>query len=77
MVGSENVRTFAPGNSLNLDAIGLDGLVVGSADGCDGAIARLLHAPGVVGADGTGADYYVTDDGINVNRMARRRTSSQ
>lgn len=56
MVGPENVWTFAPGDSLNLDAIGLDCLVVGSADGCDGAIARLLHAPGVISADSTGAD---------------------
>lgn len=56
MVRPENVWTFAPGNSLDLDAIGFDGLVVGSADGCDGAVARLLHAPGVISADGTGAN---------------------
>jgi len=56
MVGLEDMGALAPGCGLDLDALGLDGLVVGSADGGDGAIARLLQAPGVISSDGTSAD---------------------
>lgn len=57
MIGLENVRTFTPGNCLDLNAISLYGFVVGSTDSCDGAVACLLHAPGVIGTNSTGADW--------------------
>jgi len=57
MIGTEDMGTIAPCRGLDFNAFGLDLLVIGSADSCDGAIARLLDAPCVVGSDGTSADY--------------------
>jgi hypothetical protein len=57
MIRFEDMRSLAPSYSLDLNTLGLDSLVVGSADGSDGAVPCLLEAPGVVSTDGTSADW--------------------